>query len=193
MRRAVFLDRDDTLIANASLPWEAMGVARGDLCDPERVELLPGVREACRALADAGHLLVVVTNQGLVARGVGTLDDVERTNQRMIELLSEGWVSSAGGPIAGVYVCPYHPKGTVAPFNVEHPWRKPSPGMVLQAARDLEIDLTRSWLVGDAERDVACGRAAGIPAERCLRVGGVVGGGREFAGLLDAARRILAE
>ncbi|MCC6971598.1 MAG: hypothetical protein IT434_15410 [Phycisphaerales bacterium] len=90
MRPAVFLDRDDTLIQNAELPWDRGGTPRGDLCDPAWVRLLPGVAEACRMLAGAGFALVVVSNQGLVARGVGTLEDVERTNRRMLDLLSEG-------------------------------------------------------------------------------------------------------
>ena len=183
MRRAVFLDRDDTLIENGSLPWERVGAPRGDLCDPAWVRLLPGAAEGCRVLAGAGYALVVVTNQGLVARGVGTLEDVERTNRRMVELLREGGVPG----LAGIYVCPYHPRGTVAPYNVEHEWRKPAPGMILSAARELDLDVSGSWMVGDSARDVEAGIASGIARERCL----LVGPSREIPGLLEAARRIV--
>lgn len=184
MRPAVFLDRDDTLIQNAALPWDQVRAPRGDLCDPDWVRPLPGAKDACHAMAAAGFVLVVVTNQGLVARGVGTLDDVERTNRRMLDLLSEG----GRCPIERVYVCPFHPKGVVAPFNTEHPWRKPAPGMILQAARELSLDLSRSWMVGDAERDVNAGVAAGLSPTRCLRVGPE----QNLKGLADAARVILA-
>lgn len=167
MRRAIFLDRDDTLIENRDLPWDVIGAPRGDLCDPAFVRLLPGVREACEHMANAGYALVVVTNQGLVARGVGTIEDVERTNARLHELLTVG----GRRLIERIYSCPFHPGGTVAPFNRDHPWRKPAPGMILAAASELGLDLSQSWLVGDAARDIEAGRAAGVPAERCLLVG----------------------
>lgn len=183
MRAAVFLDRDDTLIENAALPWAEIGTPRGDLCDPHYVRLLPGVLEACTTLAQAGFALVVVSNQGLVARGVGTLADVEKTNQRVASLLE-----SNGKPlIERFYVCPYHPNGRVEPFAREHPWRKPSPGMILAARDDLGLDLARSWMVGDAIRDVEAGRAAGIAPDRCLRVGPSL----PLPSLLEASRVIL--
>lgn len=186
MRPAVFLDRDDTLIENRELPWSEIGTPPGDLCNPAYVRLLPGVQAACKRLVSAGFVLVVVSNQGLVARGVGTLADVNRTNERMLGLLTS---EPSGRPlIERVYVCPYHPKGTVPPYNVEHPLRKPAPGMILQAAEELGLDLDRSWLVGDAPRDVEAGRAAGIDAARCL----LVGPGRELPDLRAATRVILA-
>lgn len=163
MHRAVFLDRDDTLIANSELPLPHPG----DLLDPAFVKLLPGAARACRELHDAGFKLVVITNQGGVARGHGTLADVDACNARMCQLLR----AEAEVEIDAVYCCPYHPKGTVAPFNIEHPWRKPAPGMILQAADDLSIDLARSWLIGDAQRDIEAGLAAGIPASQTILIG----------------------
>lgn len=185
VRPAVFLDRDDTLIENRELPWPRIGTPPGDLCDPAFVRLLPGVREACEQLVNAGYALVVVSNQGLVARGVGTLADVTRTNDRVLELLTPQ--TTRRSLIERVYFCPYHPKGTVAPFNVEHPWRKPAPGMILEAARELRLDLSRSWLVGDAPRDIEAGRNAGIDTDRCL----LVGPGRDLPDLAAATRVIL--
>lgn len=167
MRPAVFLDRDDTLIANRSIT----GSDRfpGSLFDPEVVRLLPGAAAACAALKRAGYVLVVVTNQGCVARGECTIAQVEATNRRMCELVErEG---GKGAAIDAVYSCPYHPKGTVAPWNVEHPERKPNPGMLIRAAAEMGLDLSRSWMIGDAERDIQAAVRAGIAAERTVLVG----------------------
>ncbi len=196
---AVFLDRDDTLIENRRLS-PPLSYA-GDLCDPARVVLIDGVAEGCAMLRRAGYGLVVVSNQGLVARGHGTIADVEATNRRMVELL-ESAVSAFGNPdmatqssgdgtrpiFDAIYYCPYHPGGVVEPFNREHPWRKPAPGMILHAAREHDLDLARSWMVGDSSRDVEAGVAAGIPPPRCLRIGE----GQQFTDLLAVARHIIA-
>lgn len=164
MRPAVFLDRDDTLIGNRSVT--AGTPHPGDLVDPSLVQLLPGVAEGCRRLREAGFALVAVSNQGCVARGVGTIAQVEAVNARMEELMLAGGVR-----LDRLYYCPYHPKGTVPPYNVEHPWRKPAPGMVLAAAREMGLDIGRSWMIGDAERDIQAGLAAGISSERAIMVG----------------------
>lgn len=173
VRPAVFLDRDDTLVRCRDLPAPPPPAASGDLIDPARVELLPGVREACSALAGAGLTLVVVTNQGGVARGGTDLRGVERVNDRVRELVGRRpdgrWV------LAGFYCCPFHPLAPAGRWAAEHPWRKPGPGMIAAASAELELDPARSWLVGDSERDVASGAAAGLAPARCLRIG--AGGG----------------
>lgn len=165
MRPAVFLDRDDTLIVNravtAHLPHP------GSLFDPELVRLCEGAAEACRSLKSAGFALVVVTNQGCIARGECRVEHVEATNARMCEIIR----LSAGVELDGVYYCPYHPTGTVPPFNTEHPWRKPSPGMLFRAADDLGLDLVRSWMIGDADRDIVAALRAGIDAACTIIVG----------------------
>lgn len=148
MQPAVFLDRDNTLIAN-----------EGDLGDPSRVELIDGVAAGLRALREAGYRLIVVTNQGGVARGKYTENDVDAVNQRIARLVDEH--AGASGLIDRFYYCPYHPEATVAEYRREHPWRKPNPGMLVQAARDLDLDLERSWLIGDQMRDIQAGHAAG--------------------------------
>jgi D-glycero-D-manno-heptose 1,7-bisphosphate phosphatase len=146
-RSAVFLDRDDTLIANA-------GVAPGgDLGDPALVELLPGVFDGCTLLRDAGFTLVVVSNQGGVARGLYEEADVHAVHERLNELLA--------GMIDAFRFCPFHPEGVVERYRREHPWRKPSPGMLLDAAECMNLDPARSWMIGDALRDCEAGRAAG--------------------------------
>lgn len=144
---AVFLDRDDTLIATRAVAPD------GDLGDPALVRLLPGALDACRTLKGAGFRLVVVSNQGGVARGRFTTADVERVNARLNALLA--------GLIDAFRYCPYHPQGVVAEFAREHPWRKPAPGMILDAAKALSIDPARSWTVGNSQRDIDAGRAAG--------------------------------
>ncbi len=184
-RPAVFLDRDDTLIRNRSLPPPPVPAAPGDLVDVSLVELLPGALEACARLANLGLPLIVVTNQGVVARGGLTLEGLEAIHDRLDDLLTLG----DGTPLlTALYACPYHPMGTAQPFNIEHPWRKPQPGMFLQAAEDHELDLLASWMVGDAPRDIEAALAAGIPAERALLIGDAPGA--RFANLAKAADHI---
>ncbi len=165
MRPAVFLDRDDTLIENASVT--ANTPTPGDLFDPAMVRLMPGAAEACRDLNEAGLALIVITNQGGVARGHCTPEQVDATNRRVGEALRE----AIGIELDGVYYCPYHPRGVVPDYTREHPDRKPAPGMILRARDDLGLDLEQSWLVGDATRDVEAGRAAGLAPDRTLLIG----------------------
>lgn len=144
-RRAVFLDRDGTLIHDP-----------GYLSEPDGVVLFPEVGDALRALTAAGFHLVVCTNQSGIARGRYTVAQYERVAARLEALLA-----AEGVALAATYFCPYHPEGTVAPYAVDHDDRKPSPGMWLRAARDLDLDLSRSYSMGDGERDVVAGSRAG--------------------------------
>lgn len=137
-------------------------------------------------LDSAGFRLVIFSNQGVVARGGGTERDVVRTNSRVVELLEEGR-QGRHVLIAGIYFCPFHPDGTIEPYNTENPWRKPSPGMILAAAEDHAIDLAQSWVIGDSERDMQAGIRAGIPANRCVRIGIA-----SMDTVLDAAKFILS-
>lgn len=164
MKRAVFLDRDDTLMAANELPSPPPPGARGDVVDPSLVQLVPGASESCGRLKQAGFTLVVVSNQGLVARGAGSIGTVHRVNRRLAELLGPGF-------IAAFYFCPFHPKGRSPEFSLEHAWRKPRPGMLIAAANELDIDFGSSWLIGDASRDVEAGIAAGLPPDHCLLLG----------------------
>jgi D,D-heptose 1,7-bisphosphate phosphatase len=148
MPPAVFIDRDNTLIVND-----------GDLGDPGRVRLVEGAAEGLRRLRAAGFRLVVVSNQGGVARGAFTEADVESVHRRIAGLLADA--TGRDDLIDAFYYCPFHPQGTVEAYRREHPWRKPQPGMLLAAASALDLDLPSSWLIGDQPRDVAAGRAAG--------------------------------
>ncbi len=145
---AVFLDRDNTLIAN-----------EGDLGDPEQVRLIDGVAPALGRLHDAGYRLIVVSNQGGVARGKFSEEDVDAVNQRIAELIGD--MVERHDLIERFYYCPFHPQGTVEHYRRDHPWRKPNPGMLLQAGQDMALDLGRSWLIGDQARDITAGQAAG--------------------------------
>lgn len=164
MTQAVFLDRDDTLIANRDVT--ANSPAPGDLVDPALVRLLPGVAAGCRRLKNLGFLLVVVSNQGGVARGVCGVADVERCNTRMQDVLH----AEAGVRFDAVYYCPFHPRGIVPAFAREHPDRKPAPGMFLRAAQDWSISLPGSWMIGDAPRDIEAATKAGIPAAQAILI-----------------------
>jgi len=183
-RPAVFLDRDDTLIENSTLPREAFPTKPGDLYLPDWVRLLPGVRDACHGLADAGFTLVIVTNQGCIARGAATPAQAEATNARVLDLLAR---DDGHSPIAAVYAAPHHPQASLNDYRGDHAWRKPNPGMLLAAAEECRLDLSRSWIVGDAERDVEAGNAAGLHPSRCIRVGPE----STIPGLAEAARLIL--
>ena len=147
-RRAVFIDRDGTIILND-----------GDLGDPDRVELLPGAAAAMKALREAGYALVVITNQGGVARGKYDEAAVHATHERLEQVLRRE--TGLGAVVDAFYFCPFHPEGTVERYRREHPWRKPAPGMLLAAAEAHGFDLAASWMVGDQERDAQAGAAAG--------------------------------
>ncbi len=140
-RPAIFLDRDGTLIEEV-----------GHLGDPDGVVVLPGVPGALRRLAGAGYTLVVVSNQAGVARGLFSEEDIRAVNARTDQLLA-----ADGGPqIDGWYWCPHHPDFT-GPCDC----RKPEPGMLKRAAEELDLDLERSWMVGDHPIDAGAARAAG--------------------------------
>jgi histidinol-phosphate phosphatase family protein len=165
MRRAVLLDRDDTLIANREATQATP--FPGDLFDPSLVRLLPGVGDAMALLKAHGFLLVVVSNQGALSLGRCSLRDVEATNDRMRSLLAVFGVT-----LAGSYFSPAREHGTVVRFAQDSQgWRKPLGGMIRAAAAELDLDLRASWLVGDTDRDTAAGIAGGIPPAHCLRIG----------------------
>jgi len=142
--RAVFLDRDGTLVEHYDY-----------LTDPSQVQLLGTTTAALRLLRDHGFLLVMVTNQSAVARGLVTEAKLLEIHDRLKALLSE-----EGAYLDQIYYCPYHPEGSVAKYRRESDLRKPSPGMLQLAARELDIDLAQSWVVGDDDRDVQAGQAA---------------------------------
>lgn len=139
---AAFLDRDGVLNHR---------IMDGYVTCLAELEILPHVAEAAQRLQAAGYALVVVTNQRGIARGLMSRDDVDRVNAALAEHLA-----LVGAPLAGVYVCPHdRDEGCGC--------RKPAPGMLLAAARELNLDLGASLLIGDSETDIGAAEAAGVP------------------------------
>jgi D-glycero-D-manno-heptose 1,7-bisphosphate phosphatase len=145
LKPAVFLDRDGTL--NRQVIREGKPYPPQTL---DEFQLFPGVPEACGKLHAAGYVLVVATNQPDVGRGDQQQSVVESMHARLAELVPA---------IARVEVCYAPGKGVAHPDDRR---RKPEPGMLLDAARDLGLDLARSWMIGDRWRDIDCGRRAGV-------------------------------
>lgn len=144
--RAIFLDRDGVLIEDVGL-----------LVEETAVRLLPGVPAALRSLAEAGFELLVVSNQPVVARGMLTEDGVVALQREIAARLE-----AAGAPtLTGFYFCPHHPRANDPRYAVACDCRKPEPGLLLRAAAEHEIDLGRSFMIGDRPSDIAAGKAAG--------------------------------
>ena len=143
--KAIFLDRDDTLIEDP-----------GYINSPEQVKLLDGVAEALIELKALGYKLLVVTNQSAVARGIITEKVLGEIHKRLEQLLAE-----KNAFLDGIYYCPYHPDGAVKKYRKESDFRKPNPGMLLKAAEDMDIDLGQSWCVGNSISDMEAGLRAG--------------------------------
>lgn len=143
---AVFLDRDGVLIEDAQL-----------LTRPEQISVLPGVPEALRALDEGGFKLIVVSNQTVVARGLASEAEVSAVNIHLEALLQ-----LANAPLlAGFFICPHHPNATLPAYRLACECRKPKPGLLVRAARELRIDLAGSFMVGDRITDVVAGQRAG--------------------------------
>jgi histidinol-phosphate phosphatase family protein len=145
-RPAVFLDRDGTLNVEVAL-----------VATPEDLIPFAGIGPAVRAINDSGFLAILVTNQAIIARG-----DCDARRLRLIHAKLRATLASAGAHLDAIYFCPHHP-GWGPPCNC----RKPKPGMILAAAADFDIDLARSWVVGDSAKDVQLARNTGV---RCALV-----------------------
>lgn len=167
MQKAVFLDRDGTII-----------IDKVYLNDPQQVEFLPGSIDGLKELKNAGYLLIVVTNQSGIARGLVQKENLEKIHQRMQEILKIENIQ-----IDGFYYSPH-----AADSN--HPMRKPNPGMLLQAAKEHRIDLAASFMIGDKSIDVEAGHRAGV---KSILIGSDTSSGADFfaADLVTAAQWIL--
>ncbi len=148
MIQAVFFDRDGVLNEEVGYLWQI-----------ENFVWIDGAREAIKFCNERGILTVVVTNQGGIARGLYTAREVDALHNFMQRDLSK-----IGAHIDAFYYCPHHPEGSVAPFNVVCDCRKPKPGLIVRACRELDINPEQSILFGDSERDIAAAQAAGLRA-----------------------------
>lgn len=148
-QKAVFLDRDGTINKYV-----------GFLRNIDEFELLPGVAEAIKKINTSGYLVIVVTNQPVIARGEVTKEELQHIHNKMETLLG-----TEGAYLDAIYYCPHHPHkgydGEVPELKIDCECRKPKPGMLLKAAKDFNIDLANSWMIGDGENDIKAGIAAG--------------------------------
>ncbi|HEX6992660.1 MAG TPA: HAD family hydrolase [Gammaproteobacteria bacterium] len=144
-RRAVFVDKDGTLIEN--IPYNV---------DVARMQFAPGAERAVPRLAAAGFAIVVVSNQAGVARGMFDEAAVAAVGRALTDRLA-----ALGVGLGGFYYCPHDPRGAVARHRRMCGCRKPAPGLIVRAARELGVDLSASWLVGDILDDIEAGRRAG--------------------------------
>lgn len=145
-RRALFLDRDGVI-----------NIDHGYVIRREDFEFIDGVFDLCRAACERNYLVFVVTNQAGIGRGYYTEQQFHDLSRWMCaEFLAQGVA------IAGVYFCPFHPEHGIGHYKQHSDFRKPGPGMILQAAREHNLDLAASILVGDKRSDIEAGRAAGI-------------------------------
>ena len=177
-QKAIFLDRDGTLNKHV-----------GFLRSPEELELIEGAAEAVREINHSGYLAIVATNQPVIARGEVTEEGLELIHQKLETLLGR-----EGAYLDAIYYCPHHPdkgfEGEVEELKVICPCRKPSPGMLLRAAKDYNIDLSESWMVGDSENDVLAGKNAGC---RTLLLEDAKGRKGDCRSLLEAVRMITGD
>lgn len=145
-RPALFLDRDGVI-----------NVDHGYVCRPDDFEFVDGIFDLVIAANRAGYLVVVVTNQAGIGRGYYSEADF----QALTDWMNARFVVQ-GGCIDAVYFCPFHPEHGVGEYRRESEFRKPGPGMLLQAGREHKIDFARSIFVGDKPSDMAAGQAAGV-------------------------------
>ena len=162
-QKAIFLDRDGTINQYV-----------GFLRDIHEFELIEGVADAIKLINQSEYLAIVVTNQPVIARGEVSWEELNDIHQKMATLLGK-----AGAYVDGIYICPHHPdkgfEGERPEYKINCSCRKPKPGLLLQAAKDFNIDLSKSIMIGDSENDVAAGEAAGcmdpVLIERNLKNG----------------------
>ena len=180
-QKAIFLDRDGVINKYV-----------GFLTDSNQFELLPGVINAIKKINKSGNLAIVVTNQPVIARGDVTRDELQEIHNKMETLLG-----SEGAYIDALYYCPHHPHkgydGEVAELKIQCACRKPKAGMLLEAAKDYNIDLENSWLVGDSDIDIMAGQEAGCKTALITEQEEEFGQDISKKSLIDFVNNILGE
>ena len=146
MNKAIFLDRDGVINEDID-----------NLYKIENIKIISGVSEALRILKENDFKLIVISNQPVIARGLATEEEVEKINEEInLQIKKE-----VGIGIDKFYFCPHHPNANLEKYRILCNCRKPSPGLILQAAKEFDIDLSKSWMIGDRTSDVATGKNAG--------------------------------
>ncbi|MCE2570796.1 D-glycero-beta-D-manno-heptose 1,7-bisphosphate 7-phosphatase [Motilimonas eburnea] len=152
---AVFIDRDGVL-----------NVDHGYVYEVDDFEFIDGAIEACQEIKQKGYLLILVTNQSGIGRGYYTEDEFHNLTEWMDWSLAD-----RGVDLDGIYYCPHHPEAVVAEFKQECDCRKPAPGMLLTAAKELNVDMAKSYFVGDKTADILAGKAAGVATNVLVETG----------------------
>ncbi|HEY6975802.1 MAG TPA: HAD family hydrolase [Chitinophagaceae bacterium] len=165
MNRAVFLDKDGTLIKNVSYN-----------VDPAFIEFEPYAFEALQILHNHEFIFVIITNQPGIAFAFFTEDDLKKAGEYIGEKLRQQGIN-----INGFYYCPHHKSGRLGAYAIDCNCRKPAPGLLFKAASDMDIDLSRSWMIGDILNDVEAGNKAG-----CKTI--LINNGNETEWLLNKSR-----
>jgi D,D-heptose 1,7-bisphosphate phosphatase len=145
--KAVFLDRDGTINIDE----------RGYINHPDKFDVYPFAAEAIKILNELGYKVIVVTNQSGITRGYYTIEDLDNIHKKMSEQLAAGKAFTDA-----IYFSPYHLEGTIEPYNIHHEDRKPSLGMFRKALQEFNLDIKKSFMVGDRYSDVAFGKKAGL-------------------------------
>jgi D-glycero-D-manno-heptose 1,7-bisphosphate phosphatase len=145
MAKAIFLDKDGTLIPD--IPYNV---------NPDLITLQTDAVEGLQRLQKEGYLLIIISNQAGVARGIFTEDALPAVEQLLTALMADH-----GLILNGFYYCPHHPEGIVEGYNHDCDCRKPKPGMILKAAQEHYVNLSESWMIGDILNDVEAGNRAG--------------------------------
>lgn len=180
-QKAIFLDRDGTINKYV-----------GFLRDINEFELLPRVADAIKKINSSGYLTIVTTNQPVIARGEVTYNELDEIHNKMETLLGQ-----EGAYLDGLYYCPHHPhkgyEGEISELKFECDCRKPKPGMLIKAAKDFNIDLSKSWMIGDGENDIMAGKNAGCKTGFICEDDNVLKNEADLYGesLLDIVNKIL--
>lgn len=176
-QKAIFLDRDGTINKYV-----------GFLTDVDDFELIEGVSDAIKKINESGYLAIVVSNQPVIARGEVSIEELKEIHNKMETLLG-----SDGAYLDGVYYCPHHPQkgfvGERVEYKIECECRKPKAGMLVYAEKDFNIDLSQSWMIGDSESDVLCGKK--VSCSTAIIGENNVGADIEGKNLLDCVNKIL--
>lgn len=178
-QKAIFLDRDGTINKHV-----------GFLRSPSEFELIEGSAEAIKLINQSEYLAIVITNQPVVARGEVTISQLTDIHNKMEMLLG-----AKGTYIDGIYYCPHHPhrgyEGEVEALKIDCNCRKPKPGLLLRAAKDFNIDLASSWMIGDGENDILAGKNAGSHTSLINAIDNTCDADILAGNLLEAVKRIL--
>lgn len=156
MNKALFLDRDGTIVKEieGKAP-ETLGYLTG----VEQVELIPGSADAIALAKKSGYKIIIITNQSAIARGWLTINELHNINQKMYDMLLD---SNPEAVVDDLFYSPYHKDGIIQEFKTEHPSRKPDIGMISEAKAKYDIDLSASYMIGDAYTDIKAGVNAGL-------------------------------